>query len=223
MILCNIYPTLQPSNIPLQPADLFVLALRNYTLWFRLCSRIIGSTSSVSLVVITDIHHDDFTTWLPISHYSPFWREIHRLLMVSWYNRPVMQTFDDFVVVDRNKLLNQQSYVCWNETPWPSCEVTLLGNLMKYIYFDIYLCSCKYLGAPLCCCFGVSVGNSSRQEQILITFSQTLPVWVVFSIVFFATFGIATHCKLWYIYHWNPVVVMLPTLSSLAPPYVGTT
>ena len=38
-------------------------------------------------------------------------------------------------------------------------------------------------------------------------FPQPLSAWVGFSIVFFAIFGIATRCKLWYIYHWKPSLV----------------
>ena len=124
------------------------------------------------MLIITDIYHIDVITWTPLSPNSTFGRGIHRLSVVSWYKRPIIQRFDDFVVFGRDKLLNKQSSSRWNETHWLSCDVTLWSNLSKMIYFDIYLC--RYPGASLCCCFRVSVGNNCRLEQILITFFPNL-------------------------------------------------
>ena len=58
----------------------------------------------------------------------PLWGESigHRSISIPLIKRPVIRSFDIFVVVNMNKRMNKQSNCRWFETPWLSCGVTVM-------------------------------------------------------------------------------------------------
>ena len=64
------------------------------------------------------VHEDVIKTWIRFRHYWPS-------ALIST-ERPVIRSFDVFFDVSPNKLLNKQSSFRWFETPWYSCDVTVM-------------------------------------------------------------------------------------------------
>ena len=73
------------------------------------------------------ISHDDVTTCKCFSHSMPLWWESTDLWCVFLSQSSVMRSFDVFVVVVPNMLLNNQS-CCWWFKIWYSYDVTIMSN-----------------------------------------------------------------------------------------------
>ena len=54
---------------------------------------------------------------------------IHQSQIDSPYNGSIKRSFDVFFVVRLNNLLNEQSGYRWFQTPWRSCDVTLMDRM----------------------------------------------------------------------------------------------
>ena len=83
------------------------------------------SWASSVLVMITS-SHDDVKIWICFPHYQPFLWGVHRSLVDAPHKGPVMQSFDISFDISLKKLLSKHSSGWWSETPWHSCDTSVM-------------------------------------------------------------------------------------------------
>ena len=82
--------------------------------------------------------HDDVMVRKRFPSYWPFVRGIHRSPVNSPHNWSVTQSSDVLFAVSPDKLQNKQSSCQWFETPWRSCDITVLECPLVAICYDYY-------------------------------------------------------------------------------------
>ena len=82
--------------------------------------------------------HDDVMVWKHFPSYWPFVRGFHRSPMDSPHNWSATQSSDVLFAVSPDKLWNKQSRCWWSETPWRSCDITVLECPLVAICYDYY-------------------------------------------------------------------------------------